>query len=123
VGPPRLTSASLLAAALSCAGPAPAADWPTVHHDARRSGFTADCVRGPYRLEWVTAFPREAVSTRVEAVVADGKVFVSTTRGTLWALDRSTGKTVWKHAADGPVQHSPAFAAGRLFFGDAGGAL
>src|SRR5262245_5828532 len=100
----------LLLAGLLGAGPARADDWPTVHHDARRSGFTADCVRGPYRLDWVAEFPRQTVSTRVEAIVADGRVFLGTLHGTLWALDRHTGKVLWKHAADGPVAHSPAAA-------------
>jgi hypothetical protein len=99
------------------------ADWPTVHHDPQRSGLTSDCVRGPYRLEWLAEFPNECVATRVEAIVAEGKVFLGTIQGTLWALDRQTGKTLWQRPADGPIQHSPAFANGRLFFGDAGGSL
>jgi hypothetical protein len=106
----------LITAGLLRAAPVVADDWPTVHHDARRSGWTADCVRGPYQLQWVAEFPDEAI-------VADGKVFVGTLRGTLWALDRRTGRPVWKHAADGPIQHSPTFAAGRVFSADTGGAL
>ena len=113
----------LLAALLAWAAPAAADDWPTVHHDAQRGGFTANCVRGPYRLAWVAEFPNEVVCTRVEAIVADGRVFVGTCNGTLWALDGATGKPLWKHAADGPIQHSPAVAGGRVFFGDAGGSL
>ncbi len=121
--PVRTPLTCLLVMALSWARSAPAADWPTVHHDAQRSGFTTDCVRGPYRPEWVAEFPDEVVSTRVEAIVAGGQVFLGTVNGTLWALDRATGRPLWKHAADGPIQHSPAFAAGRVFFGDAGGSL
>ncbi len=115
--------AVLLLAGLPCAVPARGADWPTVHHDVQRSGCTPDCVRGPYHLEWVAQFPGEAVSTRVEAIVADGKVFLGTIPGTLWALDRRTGRVFWKHAAAGPIEHSPAFAGGRVFLGDAGGSL
>jgi outer membrane protein assembly factor BamB len=103
--------------------PAVAADWPTVHHDGQRSGATADCVRGPYRLDWVAEFPEETLATGVEAIVADGRVFVGTLNGTLWALDRRTGKALWQHKADGPITHSPAWSGGRVFCGDAGGAL
>jgi hypothetical protein len=119
----RALPTCLLTALLFWAGPAAAGDWPTVHHDARRGGFTPDCVRGPYRLAWVAEFPNEIVCTRVEAIVADGRVFVGTSNGTLWALDAATGKPLWKHAADGPIQHSPAVAGGRVFVGAAGGSL
>jgi hypothetical protein len=119
----RALAPGIVVAGLCWAGAAAADDWPTVHHDARRSGRSADCVRGPYRLEWVAEFPDETLATRVEAVVAGGKVFVGTLNGTLWALDRRTGRVVWKHRADGPVLHSPACAGGRVFYGDAGGSL
>jgi hypothetical protein len=98
-------------------------DWPTVHHDRQRSGYIADCVRGPYRLDWVTEFPEETLATGVEAIVADGRVFAGTLNGSLWALDRRSGKALWKHTADGPVTHSPACSGGRVFCGDAGGTL
>jgi hypothetical protein len=114
---------ALVLAGLCCALPVAAADWPTVHHDAGRSGFSTDCVRGPYRLKWVAEFPNEAVATAVEAIVAEGKVFVGTLAGSLWALDRRTGKVLWRHRADGPILHSPAHAAGQLFCADAGGSL
>src|SRR5262249_50106752 len=67
--------------------------------------------------------PPQTVTPRPEAIVAGGRVSLATLHGTLWALDRHTGKVLWKHAADGPVAHSPAAARGRVFFGDAGGSL
>jgi outer membrane protein assembly factor BamB len=100
-----------------------AGDWTTVHHDAQRTGRTPDCVRGNYRVEWIRSFPGEAICTRVEAIVAQGKVYVGTLPGTLWALDRRTGEVVWKHHCDGSIQHSPAFAEGRVYVGDTGGTL
>ena len=110
-------------AALLWRGPLLASDWPTVHHDNARSGWTEEAVLPPYRLAWVAEFPREIVATRVEPIVAAGQVFVGTQNGTLWALDRQTGQVRWKHRAAGPILHSPAFAAGRLHIGDAGGSL
>lgn len=119
----RAVLLGLILAGLVRPGRVRGSDWPTVHHDGERSGRTADCVRGPYRLAWVAEFPGEAVCTRVEAIVAAGKVFVGTLGGTLWALDRATGKPVWTYRAAGPISHSPAFAGGRLFCADAGGTL
>src|SRR5262249_51490425 len=42
--PIRTLPSWLLLVALAWARPASAADWPTVHHDAQRSGLTGDCV-------------------------------------------------------------------------------
>jgi len=102
------------------AASARADDWPTVHHDAARSGFTADTVRGPYRLDWTAEFPGEILTTRTEAIVAGGLVFVGTCGGNLYALDRQSGAMRWKFAAGSPILHSPAYSAGRVYFGTAG---
>jgi len=95
------------------------ADWPTVHGNALRTGYTADEVRPPYRRLWAAEFPGEILTTRVEAIVAGGKVFVGTQSGTLWALDADTGRVAWKKSDCGPILHSPSAADGRVFFGDA----
>jgi len=108
----------LLSSSLLLAG-----DWPTVRHDAQRSGYTSDTVRRGYRVEWIRSFPAETVATRVEAIVADGKVFIGTIQGTLWALDRQTGQEIWKLSCDGSIQHSPAFGEGRVYVGDTAGTL
>jgi len=96
---------------------APADDWPTVHHDVARSGRTGDEVRGPYAKRWVRHFPGEIMTTRMEAIVADGRVFVGTYSGNLYALNADTGETLWKFPAGGPILHSPAVAEGVVFFG------
>jgi hypothetical protein len=98
-------------------------DWPTVHGNAQRTGWTPDSVRPTYRVEWIRSFPGESICTRVEAIVPEGKVFVGTLQGTLWALDRRTGQVIWKHTCDGSIQHSSAYAAGRVYVGDTGGTL
>src|SRR5215475_6446386 len=55
----RTLQAGLVLAASLWAMPVVNADWPTVHGNAERNGFTTDCVRGPYRLDWVAEFPNE----------------------------------------------------------------
>jgi hypothetical protein len=74
-------------------------------------------------VDWVAEFPNEIVGTRVEAIVADAKVFIGTLNGTLWALDRHTGHVLWKHASNGSIQHSPTYADGRVFYGDTSGSV
>ena len=64
-----------------------ASDWPTLHRDYQRSGYTDEVVRGPYERKWYRDFHSEMIATRVEAIVADGKCFVGTFAGNMHALD------------------------------------
>ena len=113
----------VLAALLIAAAPAAGDDWRQVHHDGSRQGRSTDEVRGPYELRWVAEFPSETLATCVEAIVAGDRVFVGTLQGTLWCLDGSSGEVIWKHAADGPILHSPACSDDLVIAGDVGGTL
>ncbi len=103
--------------------PAKASDWPTIHHDLKRSGFTEDCVRPPYALDWVRFFPNEIMTSRLEPIVGDGMVFVGTYSGNLYALDRLTGEIVWGFETPGPIVHSPAYHGGVVYAGSIGRTL
>jgi len=97
-----------------------AGDWPTVHHDLKRTGFTEDCVRPPYSLDWVRFFPNEIMTSGIEPIVAEGMVFVGTYSGNLYALDRRTGEILWQFHAPGPIVHSPAYHKGSVYVGSIG---
>lgn len=112
-----------LAVVLVVTTAAAADDWRQVHHDGSRQGRSTDEVRGPYELRWVAEFPRETLATCIEAIVAGDRVFVGTLHGTLWCLDSSSGQVIWKHAADGPILHSPACSEELVIVGDVGGTL
>lgn len=117
---PRLILAAavlpLLAAALARAG-----DWPTVHHDAARSGCTADSPAPPFTKHpgytWVRFFTKEQICSYVEPIVAEGAVYVPTYAGNLHALDPKDGRTRWVFKAGGYLRHSPAVAGGKVYFG------
>lgn len=113
----------LLAAICFLGAPLEARDWPTIHHDLQRTGFTEDCVRPPYKLDWVRFFPNEIMTSRMEAIVAEGLVFVGTYSGNLYALDRRTGGIVWRFEAPGPIVHSPAYHGGVVYAGSIGRTL
>jgi len=91
--------------------------WPTLHKDHQRSGYTDQLVRGPYERKWYRDFHDEMIATRVEAIVADGKCFIGTFAGNMYALDVTDGHTVWKFDAAGPIGASPCYEKGRLYFG------
>jgi len=111
-------AAASLAALGSMAGPArAAADWPTLHGDYQRSGYTGQFIEGPYERKWHRDFHDEMIATRVEAIVAEGRCFVGTFAGTMYALNVADGSTAWEFSAGGPIGHSPCFNDGRLYFG------
>jgi hypothetical protein len=103
---------------VSLFGLAKAADtWPTLHNDYQRSGYTDEVLKGPFERKWFRDFHGEMIASRVEAIVAEGKCFVPTFAGNLYALDTADGKTLWKFAAAGPIGHSPCYHGGKLYFG------
>ncbi len=96
-------------------------DWPTLHHDNQRSGFTRDVVRAPYEQKWARDLDGEILTTRMEAIVAEGKVSVGTYAGRLHALSADTGEALWAYETRGPILHSPCYAEGVVYVGSAGG--
>jgi outer membrane protein assembly factor BamB len=92
-------------------------EWPTLHKDYQRSGYTEEFVQSPYERKWYRDFHDEMIATRVEAIVAKGKCFVGTFAGNMYALDVKDGHTVWKFTAAGPIGASPCYENGRLYFG------
>ena len=94
-----------------------ASSWPTPHKDYQRSGYTDERVDGPYRRNWYRDFHGEMIASRFEAIVADGKCFVGTFAGRLYALDVRDGRTRWTFQAGGPIGASPCYHEGKLYVG------
>ncbi|HEV8291624.1 MAG TPA: PQQ-binding-like beta-propeller repeat protein, partial [Tepidisphaeraceae bacterium] len=99
------------------------ADWPMLAHDPARSGCTADEIRPPFERKWYRLFADEGLMAGVQPVIADGKVFIGTMRGTLRAIDAETGKDLWTFRAGGAILHACAVADGKVFFGAADGGI
>ncbi len=64
-------------------------EWPTLHKDYQRSGYTDEVVRGPYERKWYRDFHDEMIATRVEAIVAEGNCFVGRVKGHVLILHYS----------------------------------
>jgi hypothetical protein len=101
----------------------PGGDWPMLAHDPARSGATATEIRPPFERKWYRLFPEEGLMAGVQPVIADGKVFVGTMRGTLHAMDSDTGTDVWVYRAEGAILHTCAVAGGQVVFGDSSGKI
>jgi outer membrane protein assembly factor BamB len=112
-----------LAPAVNSQASISASTWPTLHRDNQRSGYTSEVVEGPYERKWFRDFHDELIATRVEAIVAEGKVFVGTLAGNLYALRVDNGATAWKVQTAGPIGASGCYAEGKLYQGGDDGLL
>lgn len=89
------------------------ADWPTLRGNAARSGFVDATFRRPTHLAFAVEFENERLGTAMEPIVANGRLYVATHAGNLYALKAETGQALWRFAANGPFLHSPAVAGDR----------
>ncbi|MDW8028504.1 MAG: PQQ-binding-like beta-propeller repeat protein [Armatimonadota bacterium] len=98
-------------------------DWATLRGNLQRTGFVNTQIRPPFQLAWVRHFVNERIGTCVEPIVYDGKVFVATHNGSLYALSAETGEPIWRFKANGAFLHSPSCADGLVVAGSADGCL
>lgn len=65
---------------------------------------------------------RSGFGSKCSPTVADGKVFTGSydETGMVWALNESTGDTIWNRTTEGYIDGSAAYADGRIFIGSAG---
>ncbi len=96
-------------------------DWPMLGHDCARSGATSTEIRPPFARKWHRLFADEGLMAGVQPVIADGKVFIGTMRGTLHAIDSETGKDAWTYSPGRAILHTCAVGEGRVVVGCADG--
>ena len=98
-------------------------DWTTLRGNSQRTGFVASQLHPPFHLAWVRHFVNERIGTCVEPIIADGKVFITTHNGSIYALDAKIGQTLWRFKAHGAFLHSPAYAEGLVVAASTDGCL
>ena len=107
-----------LVLSLLLAGVLQAADWPTSHGDAARSGYTAESLPSPLALQWKAEEPPPEPAWRTiermpfdwcyDVVVAGSTVFYGTSsEGRLVARDAATGQIRWTFLTEGPIRFAP----------------
>jgi hypothetical protein len=98
-------------------------DWPTLHKDLQRSGYTAETLQGPFERKWFRDFHDEMIASRVEAVVRGGRCYVGTFAGKLHALNVADGSTAWTFDAGAPMGHSATCVGDQVLVGADNGKL
>jgi outer membrane protein assembly factor BamB len=89
-------------------------DWPTFRADHARSGRATTILEADLKTAW-----KANIGGRLtQAVVADGRLFVSSIdTNTLHVLDSRTGKALWRYVAGGRIDSPPTIAHGLAVFG------
>jgi len=95
-----------------------AADWPQLQGGPGHSGYTSDEPRPPYRLLWHRDM-EEPTQSAAQPVVAGDRLFIGTGHGNLYALARSSGKTLWTYRTGAPIFGSAAWADGLVYVNSA----
>lgn len=76
-------------------------DWPGYHGDVQHTGFAADLpVAGKLAKAWTAALDGVV---QASPLVIGSKVIAATENNTVYALDRSSGKVLWKRHLATPV--------------------
>ena len=79
-----------------------AADWPTYHRDASRSGYNPDFA--PLRAPLVKAWTSELDgAVYAQPLVVNGRVLVATENDSVYSLDSATGAVIWSKKLGTPV--------------------
>lgn len=99
------------------------ADWPTLRGNPQRTGSLESHLSRPFRVVWVRHFVGERLGTAMEPIVGDGKLFVATHQGHVYALDAQTGNPLWRFQGHGPFLHAPAYQNGVVVAGCTDGTL
>lgn len=79
-------------------------DWPQLGHDQQRTNYSPVQVDPPYCYAW--KWYEAPIASRAQPVVADGRLFIGSMNGVLYARDAASGAPLWHFTTHGPIRHS-----------------
>ena len=92
--------------------------WPTLRHDAARTGHTKAAIPAAVKRQWQTKLGGKLTSP----VIGGGKLLVAdVNRHTVHSLDAASGERIWQYTAGGRVDSPPTIAGNLAVFGCADG--
>jgi outer membrane protein assembly factor BamB len=96
-------------------------DWPMFRGTHSLTGVASAQLPKLLKLRW--SFQAKD-SIESSAAIVDGIIYVGSMDASLYAVNLSTGKVVWRYAASGPIQESsPCVSNGVVYIGDLNGIL
>jgi len=88
--------------------------WPMFRHNLRHTAYTESPAPNTNQTQWTYTTDGAVYSS---PAVADGKVYVGSRDGDVYALDQQTGALIWNYTTGGFVDSSPAVVDGRVYIG------
>ena len=123
----RFSQVALVAMILLAGLTVRAEDWPMLGCDPQRSNYTPEAIGGyvsypqwTQQWTWRTDSP---IPWRAQVVAAEGIAAIGTYDGKLHAIDLATGKEKWTFPTGGPILHSPAIVAGKVYIASQDGVV
>src|SRR5262245_59882711 len=114
----------VLAAAATASPPAAqradASTWPSFRGDPQLTGVAASDLSTSPGLLWTYQAGGGIEST---AAIAEGRVYVGSLDGNLYAVNLNDGSLVWKFSAGASIKSSPSAFHGMIYFGDEDGSF
>jgi parallel beta-helix repeat protein len=92
--------------------------WPMFRHNPQHTGYAE--TPGPNTNQTLWSYTT-GVGVVSSPAVADGRVFIGSYDGKLYALDQYTGALEWNYSAGAWISCSPAVSDGRVYFGSHSG--
>lgn len=121
--PPPTQQSSPEGLTIPSTGTGDPANWAQVQSDPQHSGFVPVVLGTNFPIRWTHAFQPEKVYPQVQAIVANGRVFVGTENGNLYAFQASNGAQIWKFSPGAPILNSVGVAGDVVIFGCMDGAV
>ena len=107
MNPPRKLSRHTMAACaafLICVASSTLADWPIFHGDPALSGLAHETVTPPLALRW--SF-KTGGAVKSSPVIRDGKVFIGSSDGKVYALELASGQKQWEFQTGDAIEAPP----------------
>jgi eukaryotic-like serine/threonine-protein kinase len=98
----------------------PAADWPMFRGRPALTGVAQETLPPKLSLLWTF---KTAGAVKSSAALVQGRAFIGSDDGNLYALDLASGKRLWAFKTGGEVESSPLVLAGKVFVGASDGWL
>jgi eukaryotic-like serine/threonine-protein kinase len=109
-----------LVAALSLSANAASATWAMFRGNPALTGLSEATLPNRLKLAWT--FKTEG-PVKSSAAIADGKAFIGSNDGYLYAFDLKSGSNLWRFKTEGPVESSPLVLENIVYVGSADGAV
>jgi len=81
-------------------------NWSQLGSNPQRTGYSPVQVDPPYCYTW--KWYEAPIASRAQPVVANGRLFIGSMDGIIYARDASTGAPLWQHQTDGPIRNTGA---------------